>query len=189
LNPETKFLGGDYDQTGVLRRRHVQAIGIQPIGKEADNLEENEFIGEDAGPLEYSLASENQNEVKEFVSGIQDLYQISHRALVDRAKVSHRTLSAFKAGRPTAKASLSRLVQAADRLRQEAQSRDAERSEYLRQLRALSGAMGGRNKLATGLEMDPTYLGRVLRGEKPISDALIAKLNALKQRRILAPFT
>ena len=37
-------MGGDYDQRGVLQRRHVHALTVRPIGKESDNLEENEFI-------------------------------------------------------------------------------------------------------------------------------------------------
>jgi hypothetical protein len=50
LHLETKFQGGEYDQRGPLKRRHVFALAQQSIGKEADNIEENEFIGEDAGP-------------------------------------------------------------------------------------------------------------------------------------------
>ena len=57
LHPESKFRGGDYDQHGALRRRHVIAFAVQPIGKESDDIEENEFIGEDAGPAEHPMAS------------------------------------------------------------------------------------------------------------------------------------
>jgi hypothetical protein len=55
LHPESKFRGGDYHQRGMLRRRHVKALTIQAIGKESDILEENEFIGEDAGPPDYDV--------------------------------------------------------------------------------------------------------------------------------------
>ena len=55
LHPETKFQGGEYDQRGPLKRRHVFALAQQSIGKEADNIEENEFIGEDAGPPDYGV--------------------------------------------------------------------------------------------------------------------------------------
>jgi hypothetical protein len=56
LHPESKFRGGDYDQHGALRRRHVIAFAIQAIGKEADDIEENEFIGEDTGPTGLPMA-------------------------------------------------------------------------------------------------------------------------------------
>ncbi len=55
LHQETKFWGGEYDQRGPLRRRHVLALTHLSIGKEADHIEENEFIGEEAGPLEHPL--------------------------------------------------------------------------------------------------------------------------------------
>jgi hypothetical protein len=57
LHPDSKFRGGDYHQRGMLRRRHVKALTIQAIGKESDKLEENEFIGEDAGPPDYGVES------------------------------------------------------------------------------------------------------------------------------------
>ena len=55
LHLETKFQGGEYDQLGPLKRRHVFALAQQSIGKEADNIEENEFIGEDADPPHYGV--------------------------------------------------------------------------------------------------------------------------------------
>ena len=55
LHQESKFWGGEYDQRGPLRRRHVRALSQQPIGKESDNIEENEFIGEEAGPIEHPM--------------------------------------------------------------------------------------------------------------------------------------
>jgi hypothetical protein len=39
LHPETKFQGGEYDQRGPLKRRHVFALAQQSIGKEADNID------------------------------------------------------------------------------------------------------------------------------------------------------
>jgi hypothetical protein len=55
LHQETKFWGGEYDQRGPLRRRHVLALTHLSIGKEADHIEENEFIGE--GRLRSSIPS------------------------------------------------------------------------------------------------------------------------------------
>ena len=55
LHPETKLQGGDFDQRGPLKRRHIFALAHQSMGKEADNIEENEFIGEDADPPHYGV--------------------------------------------------------------------------------------------------------------------------------------
>ena len=48
------------DQRGPLKRRHVFALAQQSIGKEADNIEENEFIGEDAGPPDYGVVQHDR---------------------------------------------------------------------------------------------------------------------------------
>ena len=54
LHPEMKFLNGDYIDRGATQRRHVRAIGIRFIGKEANHWEEQFFLGhsEDA-QIEY----------------------------------------------------------------------------------------------------------------------------------------
>ncbi len=91
LHQETKFRGGEYEQRGPLRRRHVFALTHQLIGKEADNIEENEFIGEDAGPLEHPLAAANSSELAVFVFETQKRYEISDRALLGRARVHPHT--------------------------------------------------------------------------------------------------
>jgi hypothetical protein len=56
LHSEMKFRGGDDDEHGRLHRRHVQPWAVIPIGKEADNLEEREFLGEDGDDtVEWSI--------------------------------------------------------------------------------------------------------------------------------------
>ncbi len=45
LHPESKFLGGDYRETGTTRRRHIRASGIRHIGKEANEWERQAMLG------------------------------------------------------------------------------------------------------------------------------------------------
>jgi hypothetical protein len=45
--PEYKFLGGGWNEDGVLRRRHVFVDTIEDIGKESDAREEDEARSED----------------------------------------------------------------------------------------------------------------------------------------------
>src|SRR5208337_2299713 len=99
LHPETKFQGGDFDQRGPLRRRHVFALAQQSIGKEADNIEENEFIGEDAGPPDYGVVLHDRATLAAAVFDIQKRYGISDRKLLEEAKVSHHTLDGLREGR------------------------------------------------------------------------------------------
>ena len=109
LHPETKFQGGEYDQRGPLKRRHVFALAQQSIGKEADNIEENEFIGEDADPPHYGVELTDRAAIAAAVFDIQKRYGISDRRLVDEAKVSHHTLAGLKEGKRIADASLMKL--------------------------------------------------------------------------------
>ena len=90
LHPETKFQGGEFDQRGPLRRRHVFALAQRSIGKEADNIEESEFIGEDAGPPHYGVVQHDRTVLTNEVFDIQKRYGISDRKLLEEAKVSHR---------------------------------------------------------------------------------------------------
>ena len=45
--PEYKFLGGGWNEDGVLRRRHIVVDTIEDIGKESDGWEEDEARTED----------------------------------------------------------------------------------------------------------------------------------------------
>src|SRR5271166_125676 len=171
MHPETKFRGGEYEQRGPLRRRHVFALAQQSIGKEADNIEENEFIGEDAGPLDYGVVQHDRT-----VLAIQKRYGISDRKLLEEAKVSHHTLVGLREGKRIADASLMKLFRAAEALRLEADPIGAAMDKALEELRRLRDKVGGRNKLAKLLGVTGPYLGRVLRGEKPMTEELNYKL-------------
>jgi hypothetical protein len=80
LHPETKFWGGEYDQRGPLRRRHVSALTHLPIGKEADQIEESEYVGGEAGPLEHPLAARDRSELADFIFETQKRRKITNRA-------------------------------------------------------------------------------------------------------------
>jgi hypothetical protein len=87
LHPENKFRGGDYGQRGPLRRRHVSALTHVPIGKESDQIEENEYIGEDAGPLEHPVIAKDRAELMAIIAETKKLRKISDRVLLGRAGV------------------------------------------------------------------------------------------------------
>ncbi|MGA7196814.1 hypothetical protein [Roseiarcus sp.] len=176
LHPETKFQGGEFDQRGPLVRRHVFALAQQSIGKEADNIEENEFIGEDVAPREYGVPSYSRQALPAAVFSIQNRYGISDRRLLEEAKVSHRTLAGLREGKRIADTSLMKLFRAAEGLRQEADPKAAAMEKALEELRWLRDKVGGRNKLAKLLSVTGPYLGRVLRGEKPMTEELAAKI-------------
>jgi hypothetical protein len=53
---ESKFGNGDTHDTGITRRRHIEAIAVEYIGKESNRWEEQFFLGETTEALiEYGL--------------------------------------------------------------------------------------------------------------------------------------
>jgi hypothetical protein len=56
LRPESKFLNGDFFDRGRTERRHVAAVQILRIGKEANRWEEQYFLGaDDEAEIEYVI--------------------------------------------------------------------------------------------------------------------------------------
>jgi hypothetical protein len=74
LHPEAKFLGGNYDERGTLRRRHVRVTAFQQIGKEADNLEEREFIGDSGDDaVEHEFEHKDRAKLRSYTAGLEIL--------------------------------------------------------------------------------------------------------------------
>jgi hypothetical protein len=181
LHSESKFRGGDYDQRGALRRRHVIAFAMQAIGKESDDIEQNEFIGEDAGPTEHPMASSSSAKVAAFVAETQQSLGTSDRELLGRAKVSPHSSKRLRAGKRVGDDLLHRLASAMEKLRLEHGPALAERDKWLQIARELMMKLGGRNKLATALGVDGSYLGRVVGEKKPMTKDMIERLKSLRQ--------
>lgn len=180
LHQETKFWGGEYDQRGPLRRRHIFALTHLPIGKEADQIEESEYIGGEAGPLEHPLAGKGRSELAAFIFKTQKQRKLTNRALCARAGVSASTLGKLRKGVRISDKSLFRLVQAAEQLHQETEPVEAENARWLRKARDFFSLVGSQNKLAKLLGVSRPYLGRVLRGEKPITAGMIERLRGIR---------
>ena len=92
---------------------------MQAIGKESDNIEENEFIGEDAGPIEHPMGSTSGAKITAFVFETQERLRISDRVLLDRAKVSPHSLKRLRVGKRVGDDILQRLASTAEQLRLE----------------------------------------------------------------------
>jgi hypothetical protein len=152
-------------------------LAQQLIGKEADDIEENEFIGEDAGPPDYGVELHDRGALVAAVFDIQRQYRISDRKLLEEAKVSHHTLTGLREGKRIADASLMKLFRAAEALRQEADPAAAAMDKALTDLRRLGDKVGGRNKLAKLLGVSGPYIGRVLSGEKPMTEELAQRID------------
>ena len=90
--------------------------------------------------------------------------------------ILHHTLAGLREGKRIEDASLMKLFRAAEALRQEADPIAAAMDKALEELRRLRDEVGGRNKLAKLLGVTGPYLGRVLRGDKPMTEELVEKI-------------
>jgi hypothetical protein len=92
LSPEPKFLnGGPYDR-GATRRRHVEAIAIHYIGKEANRWEEQYYLGLNSdAQIDYGMFPEASGQLQAAVKSVARL--ISQREIAKRAGISRTTLS------------------------------------------------------------------------------------------------
>ncbi|MDX2503276.1 MAG: hypothetical protein QNL62_02180, partial [Gammaproteobacteria bacterium] len=86
LHPETKFLNGDYLDQGKTERRHVVVQSIQYIGKEANKLEEQVFIGVDSNAqVMYGSSKESLDTILQSI----DKYGIKRMAVTAKISVRH----------------------------------------------------------------------------------------------------
>jgi hypothetical protein len=115
MHPEAKFWGGNYDERGTLRRRHVHALAFRQIGKEADNLDEREYIGDsDDDTIEYEFGRTDRHNLRQCILDAQKTLGISDREFCRVARVSHHTMAALRGGDAVPDATLIRLADTAE---------------------------------------------------------------------------
>jgi hypothetical protein len=99
LHPESKFLNGDYLDKGVTLRRHVYAAAVRNIGKEANEWEEQFYLGfNEDKQIDYGLASKA---LKKFIRTLRARIQKAggQRTLARESGVSRRTISRIMNGK------------------------------------------------------------------------------------------
>jgi hypothetical protein len=180
MHPEPKFRGGDFDERGVLRRRRVQAWAVIPIGKEADNLEEREFLGDGASDvIQWAIAHPDRAKLARALEETLRTHKISDRALTSNAGVSHHTLAALRSGGRVPLHSLLKLARASEELRREAETENVADERWRERVRLFSVELGSVAAVAENLGVTRQYLGRVLRGERAVTAELVARLAAI----------
>ncbi len=175
LHPEMKFQGGDFDQRGILKRRHTNVVGVQLIGKESDHIEEAEFIGENIGSIEHEIDRHTNSKLREFVATVQSKNTISDRDLCGLAGVSHHTLKKALEGKPIQASSWKSILRAAEQFRHDNLEQRQSRILAMEALRKLHKDLGV-TELARRLRFQPNYVGRVLSGSRELSDKFLERL-------------
>jgi hypothetical protein len=179
LFPENKFWNARHRDHGITGRRHVRisVTDIHYIGKEANELEEQVFIGFDpeAQP-EYGMEAEAYSDllakVKEFldahklgnVSGAVGVSAFYLRQIRDGARnVRVEILKKIEGAMPTLEAS-----------RTAGNTQEQQLLDWARMERDRIGL----RPLARKLRTDPANLGKVLGGSRGASQALLVRIQA-----------
>ncbi|MEL6568704.1 MAG: hypothetical protein AAFQ22_09820 [Pseudomonadota bacterium] len=113
LHTEAPFSGGTDTQKGVLPRRHVEAIAVRHIGKEAHNWEEAVYIGEAEEPATFGSGIVNIDATLKRASAVYKT--LGARGTKDATGFSDKTIRAALDGEDGGASSkvLVRLVRAA----------------------------------------------------------------------------
>ena len=177
LHPELKFNGGDYDERGTLQRRHVLAWAISAIGKEADNLDEREALGEgDDDSIEWGLSREAHRALRDEILKTATDFKISDRTLMERARIGRGSMVALRRGGRVTLQTLLNVAAGVESLRREVEAERAELDWAHTALRSLVTETGNASQAAARLGLSRQYVGRLLRGEKPMTEAISTAL-------------
>ena len=110
LHPESKFHNGDYLERGVTQRRYVHAIAFRNIGKEANEWEEQFYLGFDEDEqIEYGLAP---NGSRRLLGTLRAEVRAAggQRRLAKQSGVSRRTMSRLMRGGKVRKAVVAKIL-------------------------------------------------------------------------------
>ena len=175
--PEYKFLGGGWNEEGVLRRRHVFAETIEDIGKESDGWEEDDARTEDQDTvLTYPSSSFDRERM------IMVIRSVGKRELMREARIAMRTIDAVWAGQDVEELDLKRMADAAERITSKSQSREEEVASAVAWLKAKRQEVG-LAALAERFGVDAANLAKMIEGKRKPTRALLAKIAAVRSQR------
>jgi hypothetical protein len=174
MHPERKFHGGDYTESGVLRRRHIRVLevnGIQHIGKEANRWDERTQTGDDPdAQIKYGDSGGSIDELRERVAAACREFGV--RRVAREADVAHSAVLRFMGGRGRPRRATAMKLQTA--LLKLVSQRDSSAST----LAAVSDMCEreGVSLVAARLNIDPRNLRALLTGRRRLGSRLAARL-------------
>jgi hypothetical protein len=165
--PEYKFLGGGWNEEGILRRRHVFADTIEDIGKESDGWEEEEVRSQDRDAvLTYPSSSFDRERMVAL--------SVGKRKLRREACIAMRTIDTVWAGGEVGDNELKRMADAVERIANRKQKRDDTDKTAIAWLGAKRKEIG-LAALTKMLGVDAANLAKVIGGGRtPTSRLVIA---------------
>ncbi len=175
LHPEDKFSNADYLDSGETTRRHLRAVGVVYIGKEANRWEEQLYTGEDLeAQVVYGMSPRDEARLRDEVLRSCEPYGV--REIARAAGRSADTVSRFirgigKTDAETIRAIRDAIVELEDK-RHEAAKRVL---ELLGRLRRWVSEVG-LGSVSDELGVDASNLGKVLRGERMPNIKLLSRI-------------
>jgi DNA polymerase elongation subunit (family B) len=173
--PEYKFLGGGWNEEGVLRRRHVLVDTIEDIGKESDGWEEDEARSEDQDQtLTYPSSSFDRDRMIALIKSVRQ------RELMREARIAMRTIDAVWRGEEVSVEDLKRMNAAAERIVGCRRKGEVEQAAAVAWLKIKRDEMG-LIKLAVLVNVDAANLAKVIEGKRRVSRMLLSIIRNCRQ--------
>lgn len=175
LHPEAKFLNGDSFDRGPTHRRHVRAVGVRLIGKEANRWEEQFFTGidEEAQP-DYGEPPADPSATQAALRRLADSYGVA--AIARKAGVTWlRAARAMRNEKIADPRLVQRLVAAAAQIEVEADGKGRTEATLIAWARERADAEG-LAVFARRCGVDAKNLSKVFRGGRRPSRRIVAAL-------------
>jgi hypothetical protein len=168
--PEYKFLGGGWNEEGVLRRRRVFVDTIEDIGKESDGWEEDEARSEDQDTvLIYPPSSLDRERM------IALIKSVGKRELKREARIAMRTIDAAGKGQEIRDDELKRMADAAERIVGRQRKREDELPIVVDWLKVKRKELG-LTVLASLIGVDPANLAKMIGNTRRMSAATASRI-------------
>lgn len=176
LHSEAKFHGGFDNQRGKLQRRHIHAVAVRHIGKEAHNWEEHTLTSDGADiAVGRGSGMINPTQTRDDIRIARERFGV--RKLCRAAGVGDNLLKAACDGDPSVTVdTLVRLLRADHLLGLEQDRSLATQAFWLDKLKTAVDRFGFA-ATAEALEIDGSNLRKILAEKRPISEKLQIRLS------------
>lgn len=170
LSPEAKFENGEAYNSGKTRRRHVRVLGVERIGKESNNWEEQAVLGlNDADAVTYDAPFGVLDALEQKITE----WGMSFRETAELAGLNPRTVqkAVSKKNQQVSEATISKICDGIQR-----KSTEIQEMEQLRIQAQSKIAEIGIAEFARMIGMDAANLSKAISGKRKMPVVLIGKL-------------
>lgn len=178
LHPESKFLNGDFLDSGKTQRRHIIVKSINYIGKEANKWEEQFLLGFDPdAQIEYGVCPELKREILQSIR--QAVEQHGAQVVADASKLSARHILEIAKGKKNpSKKAITKLHTAVKALEADVITNNQLRQKIKNEMAKKAISI---RSLAATLKTDPANLAKALSGDRNAGDWLIRTQEYLEE--------